>query len=109
MAAVPPDPDRPQPGQHDGAAPARIRQVVRLQQHQPARLDDRPRQISAPVLFYNRQTRTPGLLTRYDLLVLDEAQFIQVLERAEVQAQLKGYLEQGVYARGDAPPRPNAV
>ena len=29
-------------------------------------------QISAPVLFYNRQSRTPGLLTRFDLLVLDE-------------------------------------
>jgi ATP-dependent Lon protease len=58
-------------------------------------------QISAPVLFYNRQTRTPGLLTRYDLLVLDEAQSIQFTNAPEIQAQLKGYLEQGVYARGD--------
>ena len=58
-------------------------------------------QISAPVLFYNRQTRTPGLLTRYDLLVLDEAQSIQFSNAIEIQAQLKGYLEQGVYARGD--------
>jgi ATP-dependent Lon protease len=58
-------------------------------------------QISAPVLFYNRQTRTPGLLTRYDLLVLDEAQSIQFSNAPEIQAQLKGYLEQGVYARGD--------
>ena len=58
-------------------------------------------QISAPVLFYNRQTHTPGLLTRYDLLVLDEAQSIQFTNAAEIQAQLKGYLEQGVYTRGD--------
>jgi len=56
-------------------------------------------QISAPVLFYNRQSRTPGLLTRYDLLVLDEAQSIQFSNAPEIQAQLKGYLEQGVYAR----------
>ncbi len=58
-------------------------------------------QISAPVLFYNRQTHTPGLLTRYDLLVLDEAQSIQFSNASEIQAQLKGYLEQGVYARGE--------
>jgi ATP-dependent Lon protease len=58
-------------------------------------------QISAPVLFYNRQTHTPGLLTRYDLLVLDEAQSLQFSNPGEIQAQLKGYLEQGVYARGD--------
>ena len=58
-------------------------------------------QISAPVLFYNRQTHTPGLLTRYDLLVLDEAQSLQFSNPSEIQAQLKGYLEQGVYARGD--------
>lgn len=58
-------------------------------------------QISAPVLFYNRVTHTPGLLTRYDLLVLDEAQSIKFSNAPEIQAQLKGYLEQGVYARGD--------
>ena len=58
-------------------------------------------QISAPVLFYNRQSHTPGLLTRYDLLVLDEAQSLQFANPGEIQAQLKGYLEQGVYARGD--------
>ena len=58
-------------------------------------------QISAPVLFYNRATKMPGLLTRYDLLVLDEAQSITFANASEMQAQLKGYLEQGVYARGD--------
>lgn len=58
-------------------------------------------QISPAVLFYNRQNKTPGLLTRYDLLVLDEAQSIRFSDPAETQAQLKGYLEQGVYTRGD--------
>jgi len=53
------------------------------------------------VLFYNRQTKTPGILTRYDLLVLDEAQSIRFTSETEIQAQLKGYLEQGVYSRGD--------
>jgi len=58
-------------------------------------------QITPAVLFYNRQRRTPGLLTKYDLLVLDEAQSIRFSDPAEVESQLKGYLEQGVFARGD--------
>jgi ATP-dependent Lon protease len=58
-------------------------------------------QISPAVLFYNQQSKRPGLLTRYDLLVLDEAQSIRFTNSSEVQAQLKGYLEQGVYSRGD--------
>ena len=58
-------------------------------------------EISPAVLFYNRQSKTPGILTRYDLLVLDEAQSIRFTNASEIQAQLKGYLEQGVYARGD--------
>src|SRR5262249_52577052 len=58
-------------------------------------------EISPAVLFYNRQSRTPGLLTRYDVLVLDEAQSIRFTNPAEIQAQLKSYPEQGVYTRGD--------
>ena len=57
--------------------------------------------ISPAVLFYNRQSKMPGVLTRYDLLVLDEAQSIHFSKADEIQAQLKGYLEQGVYTRGD--------
>jgi len=57
--------------------------------------------ISPAVLFYNRQNMAPGLLTRYDLLVLDEAQSIRFTNASEIQAQLKGYLEQGVFTRGD--------
>ncbi|MCP4891983.1 MAG: BREX system Lon protease-like protein BrxL [Planctomycetaceae bacterium] len=58
-------------------------------------------EISPAVLFYNRQSKQPGLLTRFDLLVLDEAQSIRFSNPAEIQAQLKGYLEQGVFTRGD--------
>jgi len=58
-------------------------------------------QVTPAVLFYNRARRLPGLLTKYDLLVLDEAQSIRFSDPAEIEAQLKGYLEQGVYARGD--------
>ena len=58
-------------------------------------------EISPAVLFYNRQSKSPGLLTRYDLLVLDEAQSIRFSNPSEIQAQLKGYLEQGVFTRGD--------
>jgi len=58
-------------------------------------------EITPPVLFYNRQTKSPGLLTRFDVLVLDEAQSLRFSNVAEMQAQLKGYLEQGVYSRGE--------
>ena len=100
MAALPAHPDRAEPREYDGTRPAGVGKVLRLQQHQPTRLADR-RPDQRAVLFYNRQTHTPGLLTRYDLLVLDEAQSLQFSNPGEIQAQLKGYLEQGVYARGD--------
>lgn len=58
-------------------------------------------EISPAVLFYNLQNKQPGLLTRFDLLVLDEAQSIRFSNPSEIQAQLKGYLEQGVFTRGD--------
>src|SRR5215831_18804056 len=47
------------------------------------------------------QSHTPGLLTRYDLLVLDEAQTTQFSNAPEIRSGLKGYLEQGVFSRGD--------
>jgi len=58
-------------------------------------------EISPAVLFYNLQSKVPGLLTRYDLLVLDEAQSIRFSNESEIQAQLKGYSEQGVFTRGN--------
>ena len=44
-------------------------------------------EITPPVLFYNRQTKAPGLLTRFDVLVLDEAQSLRFSNVAEMQAQ----------------------
>ncbi|MBE3119014.1 MAG: BREX system Lon protease-like protein BrxL, partial [Candidatus Atribacteria bacterium] len=58
-------------------------------------------EITPAVLFYNRARGAPGVLTKYDLLVLDEAQSIRFSNPGEIQAQLKGYLEQGVFTRGD--------
>jgi len=57
--------------------------------------------VSAPVLFYNLQTRTPGLLTQYDVVVFDEAQTISFDNPGEVIGILKDYLESGRYSRGD--------
>lgn len=56
--------------------------------------------ISAPVLFYNLQSNTPGLLTQYDVVVLDEAQTISFDNPGEVIGVLKDYLESGRYTRG---------
>ncbi|MFC1714414.1 BREX system Lon protease-like protein BrxL [Candidatus Poribacteria bacterium] len=56
--------------------------------------------ISAPVLFYNLQSNTPGLLTQYDLVVFDEAQTISFDNPGEVIGVLKDYLESGRYTRG---------
>jgi len=56
--------------------------------------------ITAAVLFYNNATNTPGLLTRYDVVVLDEAQTISFDNPGEVIGVLKDYLESGRYSRG---------
>jgi ATP-dependent Lon protease len=56
--------------------------------------------ISAPVLFYDLAARTPGLLTQYDVVVLDEAQTISFTNPGEVVGVLKDYLESGRYTRG---------
>ncbi len=56
--------------------------------------------ISPAVLFYNRQSKMPGVLTRYDLLVLDEAQSIHFSRADEIQAQLKGHALVTEYADG---------
>jgi len=56
--------------------------------------------ITAAVLFYNNATNTPGLLTRYDVVVLDEAQTISFDNPGEVIGVFKDYLESGRYSRG---------
>lgn len=56
--------------------------------------------ITPAVLFHNLSTHTPGLITRYDLIVLDEVQSIRGDSAGELVAGLKVYLEAGRYSRG---------
>jgi ATP-dependent Lon protease len=56
--------------------------------------------ITPPVLFHNLASHTPGLITRYDVIVLDEVQSIRGDSAGELVAGLKVYLEAGRYSRG---------
>ena len=56
--------------------------------------------ITPPVLFHNNATHTPGLITRYDVIVLDEVQSIHGDSAGELIAGMKVYLESGRYSRG---------
>jgi len=58
--------------------------------------------ISPAVLFYNDARKTPGLITRYDSVVIDEAQKVKADTSGELTALLKSYLEAGRFARGSA-------
>ena len=58
-------------------------------------------EISPAVLFYNRQNKNAGPSNPIQPSGARRAQFIDFSKADEIQAQLKGYLEQGVYARGD--------
>jgi len=58
--------------------------------------------ITAPVLFYNDARKTPGLITRYDCVVIDEAQKVKGDRSGELTALLKSYLEAGRFGRGSA-------
>jgi ATP-dependent Lon protease len=57
--------------------------------------------ITPAVLFHNLVTHTPGLITRYDVIVLDEVQSIRGDSAGELIAGLKVYLESGRYSRGN--------
>jgi ATP-dependent Lon protease len=57
--------------------------------------------VSAPVLFHHNVTHSPGLITRYDIVVLDEVQSVQDDSTGELIAGLKVYLESGRYSRGN--------
>ena len=57
--------------------------------------------ITPAVLFHNLTTHTPGLITRYDVIVLDEVQSIRGDSAGELIAGLKVYLESGRYSRGN--------
>ena len=56
--------------------------------------------ITPAVLFHNLATHTPGLITRYDVIVLDEVQS-RGDSAGELIAGLKVYLESGRYSRGN--------
>jgi len=58
--------------------------------------------ISPAVLFFNDARKTPGLITRYDCVVIDEAQKVKADSTGELTALLKSYLEAGRFARGSA-------
>jgi ATP-dependent Lon protease len=57
--------------------------------------------VTPAVLFHNLLKNTPGLISRYDLVVLDEVQSIRGDSAGEVIAQLKVYLESGRFSRGN--------
>lgn len=56
--------------------------------------------ITPAVLFHNLVTHSPGLITRYDAIVLDEVQSVRGDSAGELIAGLKVYLEAGRYSRG---------
>ncbi|TEU13200.1 MAG: BREX system Lon protease-like protein BrxL, partial [Anaerolineales bacterium] len=56
--------------------------------------------ITPAVLFHNLASHTPGLITRYNVIVLDEVQSIHGDSAGELIAGLKVYLESGRYSRG---------
>ena len=58
--------------------------------------------ITAPVLFYNDARKAPGLITRFDCVVIDEAQKVKGDRSGELTALLKSYLEAGRFGRGTA-------
>ncbi len=56
--------------------------------------------VSPAALFHNLATGSPGLVTRYDVVVFDEIQSISGDSSGEVIGSLKVYLESGKFARG---------
>lgn len=48
-------------------------------------------------LFYNMGSKTSGVITRFDAVVLDEIQTIKFSDEGELVGAMKGYLEQGEF------------
>jgi len=48
-------------------------------------------------LFYNMSSKSPGVITRYDAVVLDEVQTIRLSDEGELLGALKGFLESGEF------------
>lgn len=55
--------------------------------------------VSPAVMFFHQSKNSPGLIARYDVVVLDEIQSIQA--DPELAAGLKTYLESGKFSRGN--------
>jgi ATP-dependent Lon protease len=55
--------------------------------------------ITPAVMFFHQTKNTPGLIARYDVVVLDEIQSIET--DSELAAGLKTYLESGKFSRGN--------
>ena len=58
--------------------------------------------ITPAVLFFNDSRKTAGLITKYDTVVLDEAQKVKGDSSGELTALLKTYLESGKFGKGTA-------
>ncbi len=56
--------------------------------------------VTAAVLFHNNASNQSGLLTRFDVVVFDEAQSLSFDNPNEVIGVLKDYLESGSFSRG---------
>ncbi len=56
--------------------------------------------ITPAVLFFNNATQQPGLLARYDVVVIDEVQRLKLSMPEEVISNLKTYLANGRIRRG---------
>lgn len=56
--------------------------------------------VTPAALFHNNQSHEPGLITRYDIVVLDEVQSVRGDSAGELSAMLKVYLESGKFSRG---------
>lgn len=58
--------------------------------------------ITPAVLFFNDARKTAGLITKYDTVVIDEAQKVKGDSSGELTALLKTYLESGKFGKGTA-------
>lgn len=56
--------------------------------------------LTPAVLFFNNATEQPGLLARYDVIVIDEVQKIRLENPGEMISNLKIYLENDTIRRG---------
>jgi ATP-dependent Lon protease len=48
-------------------------------------------------LLYDMATKSPGVITKYDAVILDEVQTIKLQEEGEIIGALKGFLESGEF------------